>query len=461
MDSSSPPATEPPLQQQPRAARFLIFLTATTTTMARIWLAFVVAFLIFMAIHPEPGILPKKPDSVAISSDDEAVNIHILSAGDRGAVMGIPALFGAPIQKPAKVRILILENETGCRPFKRQLLAHQETDDAYILIPRGHCPFDVKILNAQRAGFKGGIIYNIATSPYYDHPVRMSAVDATDDEVQIAALFVTDFDGQILRKSAQWGAGVGVVRALIKSAKEKPDSDQLPSGHRKYPHAIDPDQAWDGVFTGIWGDALVSALCFFLGALGAMAVGAALVLLHNRIFGPIPLQSHRPGASAMTKIVVGEDGEMQVERVRLRLRIVTQEDLDGLELKFGKSEEKDGKGFSTDCCAICIDEFKIGCKVRELPCRHAFHQSCIDPWLLNHALLCPTCKRDIIPQLTIASPSAVSINVNDHSPLLDTHSGSSLPAAAVRTVIAYFGSFFAVRESSEPVEEVLGMDGLF
>lgn len=49
-----------------------------------------------------------------------------------------------------------------------------------------------------------------------------------------------------------------------------------------------------------------------------------------------------------------------------------------------------------DHCSICLTDFKLGDKNRRLPsCRHVFHQSCIDIWLLRRAD-CPLCKELVV-----------------------------------------------------------------
>ena len=40
-------------------------------------------------------------------------------------------------------------------------------------------------------------------------------------------------------------------------------------------------------------------------------------------------------------------------------------------------------------CSICTEDFKAGEDVRVLPCRHQFHPTCIDPWLINVSGTCP------------------------------------------------------------------------
>nr|XP_023014121.1 protein goliath isoform X2 [Leptinotarsa decemlineata] len=59
-----------------------------------------------------------------------------------------------------------------------------------------------------------------------------------------------------------------------------------------------------------------------------------------------------------------------------------------------KSEDKEIQG-DCECCAICIEPYKLSETLRILPCRHEFHKNCIDPWLLEHRT-CPMCKMDIL-----------------------------------------------------------------
>lgn len=42
-------------------------------------------------------------------------------------------------------------------------------------------------------------------------------------------------------------------------------------------------------------------------------------------------------------------------------------------------------------CAICLDEWKVGEKIKEMPCKHSYHSGCIEKWLGVHGT-CPVCR---------------------------------------------------------------------
>jgi flagellar basal body-associated protein FliL len=48
-----------------------------------------------------------------------------------------------------------------------------------------------------------------------------------------------------------------------------------------------------------------------------------------------------------------------------------------------------------DECTICLDEFHVGVRCRQLPCQHVFHSTCIARWLIERSAVCPLCKMDL------------------------------------------------------------------
>ncbi|XP_064481431.1 RING finger protein 150-like [Ornithodoros turicata] len=77
-----------------------------------------------------------------------------------------------------------------------------------------------------------------------------------------------------------------------------------------------------------------------------------------------------------------------------RLCSAAKKALDKIPVKTLKSGDKEAEG-ELECCAVCIEPFRLGEVVRLLPCKHIFHKSCVDPWLLEQRS-CPMCKMDIL-----------------------------------------------------------------
>ncbi|XP_069492818.1 E3 ubiquitin-protein ligase RNF149 isoform X1 [Ambystoma mexicanum] len=75
----------------------------------------------------------------------------------------------------------------------------------------------------------------------------------------------------------------------------------------------------------------------------------------------------------------------------------TKKAISQLQLHTVKKGEK-GIDVEAENCAVCIENYKPKDVVRILPCKHIFHRTCIDPWLLEHRT-CPMCKLDVIKAL--------------------------------------------------------------
>ncbi|GAV65568.1 PA domain-containing protein/zf-RING_2 domain-containing protein [Cephalotus follicularis] len=80
-------------------------------------------------------------------------------------------------------------------------------------------------------------------------------------------------------------------------------------------------------------------------------------------------------------------------------------------------------------CAICLEDYSVGEKLRILPCRHKFHASCVDSWLTTWRTFCPVCKRD-------ARTSTCDPPASESTPLLL----SSLASMASSSVLSSFRS---------------------
>lgn len=77
-----------------------------------------------------------------------------------------------------------------------------------------------------------------------------------------------------------------------------------------------------------------------------------------------------------------------------------------------------------DSCAICLDLIEDDDDVRGLTCGHAFHASCVDPWLTSRRACCPLCKADYYipkPRPDTVEPPELGMEQREHHYGVRTH----------------------------------------
>jgi hypothetical protein len=100
------------------------------------------------------------------------------------------------------------------------------------------------------------------------------------------------------------------------------------------------------------------------------------------------------GMSYEAMLQLGERiGDVKTERWTQR----AQNTIDTLPIiKFDRETIK-SKSNTNQCdtkCLICQEEYCTGEDLRQLPCRHCFHQECVDQWLLTKDF-CPYCRTSL------------------------------------------------------------------
>ena len=81
---------------------------------------------------------------------------------------------------------------------------------------------------------------------------------------------------------------------------------------------------------------------------------------------------------------------------------------------------------SSPQCYICLEEFSKGEEIRELPCHHAFHQKCVDKWLLRSSRKCPTCRAEV-PRIGRRGPFGAPFDAPETPPEDDTRPPQNSP----------------------------------
>ena len=92
---------------------------------------------------------------------------------------------------------------------------------------------------------------------------------------------------------------------------------------------------------------------------------------------PTTAKSNAAETDAVTKVETNDEAEAEDEEDQIQTAV--------------PAEQLPDPG---DACAICLDTIEEEDDIRGLTCGHAFHASCVDPWLTSRRACCPLCKAD-------------------------------------------------------------------
>ncbi|KAK2538573.1 Rnf13 [Columba guinea] len=290
----------------------------------------------------------------------------------------LPARFGYRLPAEGLKGFLINSKpENACEPIAPPPLRDNSSSAFIVLIRRLECNFDIKVLNAQRAGYKAAIVHNVDS----DDLISMGSNDIEIlKKIDIPSVFIGEASANSLKEEFTYEKGGHVV--LIPEFS-------LPLEYYLIPFLI--------------------------------IVGICLILIVIFMITKFVQDRHRARKNRLRKD--------QLKKIPVH--------------KFKKGEWiilclRD----EYDVCAICLDEYEDGDKLRILPCSHAYHCKCVDPWLTKTKKTCPVCKQKVVPSQgdsdSDTDSSQEENEVSENTPLLR-------PLASVSTQ-----SFGALAQSHVP-----------
>ncbi|NXF02805.1 RNF13 ligase, partial [Smithornis capensis] len=285
----------------------------------------------------------------------------------------LPARFGYRLPAEGLKGFLINSKpENACEPIAPPPLRDNSSGAFIVLIRRLECNFDVKVLNAQRAGYKAAIVHNVDS----DDLISMGSNDIEVlKKIDIPSVFIGETSANSLKEEFTYEKGGHVV--LIPEFS-------LPLEYYLIPFLI--------------------------------IVGICLILIVIFMITKFVQDRHRARRNRLRK---DQLKKLPVHKFKKGKWIILRDEY--------------------DVCAICLDEYEDGDKLRILPCSHAYHCKCVDPWLTKTKKTCPVCKQKVVPSQgdsdSETDSSQEDNEVSENTPLLR-------PLASVSTQ-----SFGALSES--------------
>ncbi|CAL8309721.1 unnamed protein product [Lota lota] len=144
------------------------------------------------------NLLPVEADIVAYSFDNKTGNFDDL-----------PARFGYRLPSDGLKGFLIgARPENACMPIEPPPKADNASGAFIVLIKRFDCNFDIKVLNAQKAGYKAAIVHNVDS----DDLISMGSNDLdVMKQIDIPSVFISEETANSLKEDYTYDKGSHVV----------------------------------------------------------------------------------------------------------------------------------------------------------------------------------------------------------------------------------------------------------
>ncbi|XP_021108673.1 E3 ubiquitin-protein ligase RNF13 isoform X2 [Heterocephalus glaber] len=311
----------------------------------------------------------------------------------------LPARFGYRLPAEGLKGFLINSKpENACEPIVPPPVKDNSSGTFIVLIRRLDCNFDIKVLNAQRAGYKAAIVHNVDS----DDLISMGSNDNFRRRPMRP--------GSVLLESEVHEA-VRVKPKVRRRPQEVVEARNME--HLKEVTRIDVLKKIDipSVFIGeSSANSLKDEFTYEKGGHIILVPEFNLPLEYYLIPFLIIV------GICLILIVIFMITKFVQDRHRARRNRLGKDQLKKLPVhKFKKGDEY-------DVCAICLDEYEDGDKLRILPCSHAYHCKCVDPWLTKTKKTCPVCKQKVVPSQgdsdSDTDSSQEENEVSEHTPLL-------------------------------------------
>ena len=253
---------------------------------------------------------------------------------------------------------LVLPASVSSCERKEELQSSQyPSSDILVLVRRGNCSFDEKVLSVKH-------LRNIIGVIIYNDREQKGLSNIYVNETSLPVIFTSLDIGENLTEILSRGDRVNVsvsVQSVCSQQQLQDESER----EREMAHFHCVKAGQEGLMVNQW-EVLCIAVAFFI--LAVVSVTSFIFYYLKRLNRAEKLE------------------QFERKKKTLARKAVAQ-------LELGRMEE--GEEGEEGQCSVCLEPVSAGQETRRLPCSHTYHRSCVDRWLLQKRK-CPLCKLDIL-----------------------------------------------------------------